>query len=132
MGQRARLALKLRSFQFKKKNPRRRVTRRRTSAAKLIPAKLKRMPNGRYKVFVSPGTMVKMRMNPEVRWSGRRGTGAYAHYRIVDDEYTHGYYHVAWKGRGKGWQYFGVTYGTMEQAKAAAEDFDRSNATFGL
>lgn len=32
--------------------------------AKLIPAKLKRMANGRYKVFVAPGAVARMQMNP--------------------------------------------------------------------
>lgn len=43
--------------------------------AKLIPAKIKRMPNGRYKVFVAPSAVARMHMNPsgmktyELYWS---------------------------------------------------------------
>jgi hypothetical protein len=69
IGQRARLALQLRGA-----NPRRRATnpRRRRTVSKqtLIPAKLKRMANGRYKVLVSPGTLERMRIvriNPRKR-----------------------------------------------------------------
>jgi hypothetical protein len=38
--------------------------RTRTNPATLIPAKLKRMPNGKIKVFVSPGAAAKLRGNP--------------------------------------------------------------------
>lgn len=41
--------------------------------AKLIPAKLKRMSNGRYKVFVAPGAVARMHMNP----AGRIKAGYY-------------------------------------------------------
>lgn len=53
---------------------RKKVRRRRSNAAmgyrgsrgarakNLIPAKLKRMSNGRYKVYIAPGAMAKLRM----------------------------------------------------------------------
>lgn len=44
---------------------RRTRTKNRSRYEPLIPAKLKRMPNGRYKIYVSPGAMAKMQLNPE-------------------------------------------------------------------
>ena len=55
----------------------------------MIPCKLKRMSNGAYKVFVSPGTLVKMRVNPfhgpiPGMWSTKRsGIGNFARYEII-------------------------------------------------
>ena len=40
--------------------------RTRVNPRQLVNAKLARMPNGRYKIFLAPGAMAKMRLNPRV------------------------------------------------------------------